>query len=251
VINHSERVHKVANPERVVHGTTYVGTMALTETATFNDFKPTHRAAAKTMSTDPIPSLNTEASLNRATGQLPRKRIHHIPWPATKEEHRQWQLEHMAGAFRVFAKLGFADGGSGHISLRGKNATTQSLHLPPVVALGMRLCLLTYTEYCIVDPIDTNTFWINPYGVHFGLLKVSDLVQVNERGDRVGGADMAVNTAGFIIHSQIHQARPEINAACHMHSPYGRAWSTFGKPIEMLNQGELSLIAPVPFPAIV
>jgi hypothetical protein len=44
---------------------------------------------------------------------------YHIPWPSTKEEHRQWQLEQMAGAFHVFAKLGFADGGSGHISLRG------------------------------------------------------------------------------------------------------------------------------------
>lgn len=73
--------------------------------------------------------------------------------------------------------------------------------------------------------------------MHFGLLKVSDMVRVDEDGNRVGGADMPVNTAGFIIHSAIHKARPDINAACHMHSTYGRAWSTFGKPIEMLNQG--------------
>ena len=63
------------------------------------------------------------------------------------------------------------------------------------------------------------------------------MVRVDEEGNRVGGNDAPVNTAGFIIHSQIHKARPDINAACHMHSPYGRAWSTFGKPIEMLNQG--------------
>jgi hypothetical protein len=43
----------------------------------------------------------------------------HIDWPKTPEAHRKWQLEQMAGAFRVFARLGFADGGSGHISLRG------------------------------------------------------------------------------------------------------------------------------------
>ena len=42
-----------------------------------------------------------------------------IPWPKSKAAQRQWQLEQMAGAFRIFAKLGFADGGSGHISLRG------------------------------------------------------------------------------------------------------------------------------------
>lgn len=39
-----------------------------------------------------------------------------------------------------------------------------------------------------------------------------------------------------MIHAALHKARPDIHAACHLHSPYGRAWSTFGKPIEMLNQ---------------
>lgn len=43
---------------------------------------------------------------------------------------RQWQLEHMAGAFRIFARKGFTEGTAGHISVR--------------------------------DPVDTNTFWINP-----------------------------------------------------------------------------------------
>lgn len=47
------------------------------------------------------------------------KSRYHIPWPATKQAERQWQLEQMAAAFRIFAKLGFADGGSGHISVRG------------------------------------------------------------------------------------------------------------------------------------
>lgn len=86
------------------------------------------------------------------------------------------------------------------------------------------------------DPVNPETFWINPYGVHFGLLTVSDMVQVDRDGHRVGGADKMVNKAGFIIHAAIHERRPDINAACHMHSPFGRAWATFGKPIDMLNQ---------------
>jgi len=143
------------------------------------------------------------AAIGGPTKSAP-KRLHHIPWPATKQDHRQWQLEQMAGAFRIFAKLGFADGGSGHISLR--------------------------------DPLRPNTFWINPYGVHFGLLRVSDMVHVDDEGRRIGGNDALVNTAGFVIHAAIHKRRPDIHAACHMHSPYGRAWSTFGKPIDMLNQ---------------
>lgn len=43
---------------------------------------------------------------------------------------RRWQLEHMAGAFRVFARKGFTEGTAGHISVR--------------------------------DPVDPSTFWINP-----------------------------------------------------------------------------------------
>ena len=91
--------------------------------------------------------------------------------------------------------------------------------------------------YLLIDPVDPTTFWINPYGIHFALIKVSDMVQVNEKGERVGGNDLPINKAGFIIHSKIHQRRPDIIAACHLHSPYGRAWSTFGKGIDMLNQG--------------
>jgi len=90
----------------------------------------------------------------------------------------------------------------------------------------------------MIDPIEPQTFWLNPYGVHFALLKVSDMVRVDEKGNRVGGADKPVNAAGFMIHSAIHQQRPDIHAACHMHSPSGRAWSTFGKGIDMLNQGK-------------
>lgn len=69
------------------------------------------------------------------------------------------------------------------------------------------------------------------------MLGVSDMIHIDKDGNRIGGANGPVNVAGFMIHSAIHQRRPDINAACHMHSPHGRAWSTFGKPIEMLNQG--------------
>lgn len=41
-----------------------------------------------------------------------------IPQFTDKYAERQWAKEHMAGAFRVFAKLGFNDGAGGHISLR-------------------------------------------------------------------------------------------------------------------------------------
>jgi ribulose-5-phosphate 4-epimerase/fuculose-1-phosphate aldolase len=47
---------------------------------------------------------------------------------------------------------------------------------------------------------------------------------------------LPANAAGFLIHSAVHKARPDVTAACHTHSPYGKAWSSFAKPLEMLNQ---------------
>ncbi|KAL4908869.1 hypothetical protein BDW74DRAFT_165591 [Aspergillus multicolor] len=136
-----------------------------------------------------------------ATGGYPFRSIPHFDDPHKK---RQWQLEHMAGAFRVFARKGFTEGSAGHISVR--------------------------------DPVQPDTFWINPLGVHFGMLQARDMVHVNEEGHVIGGNRVAVNTAGFRIHSAIHKARPDIHAACHTHSPAGKAWSTFGKPLDIISQ---------------
>jgi ribulose-5-phosphate 4-epimerase/fuculose-1-phosphate aldolase len=44
------------------------------------------------------------------------------------------------------------------------------------------------------------------------------------------------NAAGFFIHSEIHKARPDIHAICHAHTNAGRAWSAFGKGLDMINQ---------------
>lgn len=53
------------------------------------------------------------------TPSRPTRKLHRIPRPENLEAQQRWQLEQMAAAFRIFAKLGYADGGSGHISLRG------------------------------------------------------------------------------------------------------------------------------------
>lgn len=41
-----------------------------------------------------------------------------IPSFTDIEKKRHWMLEHMAGAFRVFARRGYTEGLAGHISLR-------------------------------------------------------------------------------------------------------------------------------------
>jgi hypothetical protein len=73
-----------------------------------------------TSNSQKAPITGTSSVLNRTklTECKPKDRFQ-IPWPESKEAERQWQLEQMAAAFRIFAKLGYADGGSGHISVRG------------------------------------------------------------------------------------------------------------------------------------
>lgn len=128
-----------------------------------------------------------------------------IPKFSTKTEERIWAKQHMAAAFRVFARKGYTEGTSGHISLR--------------------------------DPIDKDTFWINPLGKHFGLIKASDMVHCDEDGNILpDGPQTAINAAGFAIHSAIHKTRPDVHAACHTHSVYGKAYSSFGRKLDMINQ---------------
>lgn len=79
---------------------------------------------------------------------------------------------------------------------------------------------------------------MNPLSQHFSLIKVSDLILVNEEGEIVEG-DEPINTAAFAIHSEIHKARPDVHAACHAHSVAGKAFSCFGRHLEMITQDSL------------
>lgn len=87
------------------------------------------------------------------------------------------------------------------------------------------------------DPVEPDTFWVNPFGTAFGLMKASDLIRVSETGHVLeGGENRLLNTAAFMIHSAIHQARPDVNAACHSHTIYGRAFCTLGRKLDTITQ---------------
>jgi ribulose-5-phosphate 4-epimerase/fuculose-1-phosphate aldolase len=71
--------------------------------------------------------------------------------------------------------------------------------------------------------------------MHFGQIRASDLVLVNHRGEVVEGK-YSVNVAAFAVHSQVHVARPDVVAAAHAHSLYGKSWSTLGRLLDPLTQ---------------
>jgi ribulose-5-phosphate 4-epimerase/fuculose-1-phosphate aldolase len=63
------------------------------------------------------------------------------------------------------------------------------------------------------------------------------MVLVGYDGNVVGGnTTRPANAAGFLIHSAVHKARPDVIAACHTHGKAGKAWSTFSRKLEMINQ---------------
>jgi ribulose-5-phosphate 4-epimerase/fuculose-1-phosphate aldolase len=97
---------------------------------------------------------------------------------------------------------------------------------------------LTFFQISVRDPEYPNHLWFNPLGRHFGLLKASDMIAVDiNTGAVVGGnTTRPPNAAGYLIHAPIHRARPDVHAVCHAHTKYGKAWSTFGLPLEMLTQ---------------
>ncbi|MFP7483437.1 class II aldolase/adducin family protein [Priestia filamentosa] len=126
-----------------------------------------------------------------------------IPTFETAAEERRHRKERLVAAFRLFSKFGFDEGVAGHITVR--------------------------------DPEYTDHFWVNPYGKHFSQVRVSDLLLVNHKGEIVEG-DQPLNGAAFAIHSEIHNARPDVVAAAHAHSVYGKTWSTLGRLLDPITQ---------------
>lgn len=66
-------------------------------------------------------------------------------------------------------------------------------------------------------------------------MRVSDLILVNHHGEVVYG-EYAVNRAAYVLHAAVHTARPDVIAAAHAHSVYGKAFSSLGIKLDALTQ---------------
>ena len=138
---------------------------------------------------------------------LPDFRGGQVPAQPTVELERLYRQQRLAAGYRLFGRYGFDMGGAGHITAR--------------------------------DPEHPDHFWVNPLGVHFSRIKVSDLMLVSHDGKIVqppAKAAPRLNRAAFAIHSELHKARPDVVAAAHAHSLYGKAWSALGRLLDPLTQ---------------
>lgn len=75
----------------------------------------------------------------------------------------------------------------------------------------------------VVEPDGTENFLINAFGLHYDEITASSLIKISIDGDVIhpGTTDgvFGVNEAGFVIHSAVHHARPNVNAVMHSHFP--------------------------------
>jgi ribulose-5-phosphate 4-epimerase/fuculose-1-phosphate aldolase len=131
------------------------------------------------------------------------RKPHTFPEFTSVEDERRHRKQRLAASFRLFGQFGFDEGVAGHITAR--------------------------------DPELLDHFWVNPFAMNFKQICVKDLILVNHQGEVVEGT-WGVNAAAFAIHSQIHAARPDVIAAAHAHSVYGKTWSTFRRRLDPLTQ---------------
>ncbi|MDP2262375.1 MAG: class II aldolase/adducin family protein [Hydrogenophaga sp.] len=106
----------------------------------------------------------------------------------------EWALRcDLAACYRLVAAYGWADLVFTHISAKLPDSVTGGEHL----------------------------FLINPDGLMFDEITASSLVKVDAACNKLHDTPFPVNPAGFVIHSAVHEARPEAGCVLHTHTRAG------------------------------
>jgi ribulose-5-phosphate 4-epimerase/fuculose-1-phosphate aldolase len=117
-------------------------------------------------------------------------------------------------------------------SLRGKVSAAEWQMRVDIAACYRLVALfgmndLVYNHISGRVPGEEGHFLINPYGYAYEEVTASCLVKIDFDGKLVldPGTGYGINRAGFVIHSAIHRARPDVACVIHTHSPAGMAVS--------------------------
>ncbi|MBX6745254.1 MAG: class II aldolase/adducin family protein, partial [Acetobacteraceae bacterium] len=107
-------------------------------------------------------------------------------------DQTEWQLrQDLAACYRIFDHLGWVEMIYNHITVR--------------------------------IPGPEHHFLINPFGLMYREVTVSNLVKIDLEGRIIGASAWPVNPAGFVIHGAIHAAIPEAHCVMHTHTTAGMA----------------------------
>ncbi|MER6778208.1 MULTISPECIES: class II aldolase/adducin family protein [unclassified Streptomyces] len=149
----------------------------------------------------PVPARTPEPA--PAPVPVGRLRFALPPVHTDPAEERAYRKERLAGALRLFGRLGYEDGVAGHITVR--------------------------------DPEFADCHWVNPFGQALSALRADDLLLVDGEG-RVRRGARRVNELAFSVHAAVHRARPDAVAVVHAHAPYGRALAALGELLAPISE---------------
>jgi ribulose-5-phosphate 4-epimerase/fuculose-1-phosphate aldolase len=140
----------------------------------------------------------------------------HIPSLKEVVSAEEWALRcDLAACYRLVAAYGWSDLVFTHISAK----------LPDSVSGG------------------EHHFLINPYGLMFDEITASSLVKVDMACNKLHDTPFPVNPAGFVIHSAVHEARPEAQCVLHTHTRAGVAVSAQKHGILPISQQSTFVLA--------
>ena len=131
------------------------------------------------------------------------------PYLAATQQQTQVSAEEwtarvdLAAAYRLCALNGWGDGTATHLSARVSG---------------------------------TDHFLINPFGLLFDEITASSLIKVDMDGNPLSQSNYEINFAGYVIHSAILAARPDVNCVMHLHTDEGAAVSCLEEGLMPISQ---------------
>ncbi len=124
--------------------------------------------------------------------------------PSTEMTPEEWAVRvDLAAAYRLAALYGWDDGIATHMSVR----------IPGEEA-----------------------FLLNPFGLMFEEVTASNLVKIDIDGNILAPSEYAINPAGYMVHSAVHQARHDAGCVIHFHTQDGVAMSCIEQGLQPIDQ---------------
>jgi ribulose-5-phosphate 4-epimerase/fuculose-1-phosphate aldolase len=96
-------------------------------------------------------------------------------------------------------------------------------------------------------PGEPDAFLINPFGMLFEEVTASSLVKIDLDGEILSPTPFGINKTGFVIHSAVHEARPDAACVMHLHSRDGVAVSMTEGGLLPLNQTAMTIVEDIAF----
>jgi ribulose-5-phosphate 4-epimerase/fuculose-1-phosphate aldolase len=98
---------------------------------------------------------------------------------------------------------------------------------------------LVYNHITARVPGPEHHILINAYGMLYEEITASSLIKVDLDGnviEKPEGLEYSVNAAGYVIHSAVHAARPDVECVIHTHTRAGTAVSCLAEGLMPLSQ---------------